>query len=268
MRDETFAVSMRDGAEIHGRDIGDRRAPVLCLVSGLNGEASFWDAVALRLAARFRLVLHDHRGTGRSTRSRITYSIGQMADDLLQVMDARDVSQAVIVGHSTGGAITQVLALAEPQRVPALVLSATWAGPDAYFSTLFELRLQVLRGLGTNVHARLGALVRDDPATFSRHDLATLSDGQAEDGSEILASRIEALLAHDTRQVLPRLSQPAHIVCANDDRVTPPHLSRELERLMSGATLSILDGGGHFAPRTRSEAWLGAVEPFLTRVTS
>src|SRR5690349_1825241 len=111
--------------------------PVL-LVPGLSGRGSFWASQVTELARDFRVIVHDHRGTGRSTHSRIRYSVEQMADDVLRLMDALGVESAHLVGHSTGGAIGQVIALEHPRRLRSLVLSATWAGPDAYFRRLFE----------------------------------------------------------------------------------------------------------------------------------
>jgi aminoacrylate hydrolase len=56
------------------------------------------------------VVIHDHRGTGESSRSRIRYSVDQMTDDLLAVMDDLRIVKAHLVGHSTGGAIGQTMA--------------------------------------------------------------------------------------------------------------------------------------------------------------
>jgi pimeloyl-ACP methyl ester carboxylesterase len=56
------------------------------------------------------VVIHDHRGTGQSSRSHIHYTVDQMTDDLLVVMDHLKIEKAHLVGHSTGGAIGQTLA--------------------------------------------------------------------------------------------------------------------------------------------------------------
>ena len=110
----------------------------LLLVPGLSGRGSFWASQITDFARDFRVVVHDHRGTGRSTHSRIRYSVERMAGDVLRLMDALGIEAAHLAGHSTGGAIGQVLALEHPDRVRSLVLSATWAGPDPYFRRLFE----------------------------------------------------------------------------------------------------------------------------------
>ena len=115
-------LTLKDGDslyyEVHGA------GPPLLLVAGLGGVGTFWKDHVPAFAERFRVVLHDHRGTGQSSPSQIDYSVGQMAGDLLQLMDHLDIGRADLIGHSTGGAIGQTLALDQPDRIGKLVLSA------------------------------------------------------------------------------------------------------------------------------------------------
>ena len=87
-------------------------------------------------------------GMPGSTLSRIDYSVAQMADDALQLIDALGFDKVHWCGHSTGGAMGQVMAIEHPERIDRLVLSATWAKTDAFFRRLFEVRAQVLKELG------------------------------------------------------------------------------------------------------------------------
>ena len=64
-----------------------------------------------------------------------------MADDALQLIDALGYAKVHWCGHSTGGAMGQVLAIEHPDRIDRLVLSATWAKTDAFFRRLFEVRV-------------------------------------------------------------------------------------------------------------------------------
>src|SRR2546425_2111357 len=91
--------------------------PPLLLISGLNGIGSWWATQVQYLAPEFRVITHDHRGVGRSTWSEITYSVDQMAADVVRLMDALGIDSAHLVGHSTGGAIGQVIAQAHPERL-------------------------------------------------------------------------------------------------------------------------------------------------------
>src|SRR5688572_6329656 len=107
-------ISIGD-AELYYEDTG--QGEPLLLVPGLSGRGSFWVNQVTEFARDFRVVVHDHRGTARSTHSRIRYSVEQMADDVLRLMDALGIETAHLVGHSTGGAIGQVLALEHSHRL-------------------------------------------------------------------------------------------------------------------------------------------------------
>ena len=136
-------VSIGD-AEIHYEEAG--QGPPLLLVPGLSGVGAFWSAQIAEFSRDFRVITHDHRGAGQSTHSRIKYSVEQMAADVVRFMDALGIDRAHLVGHSTGGAIGQVLAQDHADRLASLVLSATWAGPDPYFRRLFVMELGVADG--------------------------------------------------------------------------------------------------------------------------
>ena len=221
-------VSIGD-AELYYEDTG--RGEPLLLVPGLSGRGSFWANQVPEFSRDFRVVVHDHRGTARSTHSRIRYSVEQMADDVLRLMDALGIEAAHLVGHSTGGAIGQVIALEHPRRLRSLVLSATWAGPDPYFQRLFESRKGVLLGQGVEAYVRASALFMAPPAWISAR--------------------------------LGEIRAPALVIVAQDDIITPRFYSEELARRVPGAKLVVLDTGGHGAPGIRAAAYNSAVGAFL-----
>ena len=84
--------------------------PVL-LVPGLGGVGAYWNPNVEAFSEKHQVITHDHRGTGQSSRSRIRYSVDRMSDDLLQLMDHLGIERAHLVGHSTGGAIGQTIAV-------------------------------------------------------------------------------------------------------------------------------------------------------------
>jgi aminoacrylate hydrolase len=257
-------VSIGD-AELYYEDTG--RGEPLLLVPGLSGRGSFWANQVGDFARDFRVVVHDHRGTARSTHSRIRYSVEQMAADVLRLMDALGIEAAHLVGHSTGGAIGQVLALEHPGRLRSLVLSATWAGPDPYFLRLFESRKGVLTSQGVEAYVRASALFMTPPAWISAND-ALLTEQHAIAVAEaapveVTASRIEAIMRHDRRARLGEIRVPTLVVVAQDDMITPRFYSDELASRVPGAKLVVLDTGGHAAPSLCATAYNDAVGAFL-----
>lgn len=270
MSGEAFSLCLSDGATIRCQRFGSPTAPTLCLVSGLGGTADFWTPIIPVLAKQFNILLYDHRGTGESSLSQIDYSITQMTNDLLQVLDALSIGSALFIGHSTGGAISQTLALDYPDRVKGIVLSSTWAGPDPYFTSLFQLRLDVLKKLGAAAYLTLGDILLHSPEIIAKtpswipvtdkEAMAKLKD------THIVCSRICALMAHDRREDISKISAPAMVVCARDDQVTPAHMSHELAELLPGANLAVTENGGHFLPRSQPSTYIDTILPFLSEV--
>ena len=257
-------VSIGD-AEIYYEEAG--QGEPLLLVPGLSGQGSFWSRQVEAFKGDFRVIVHDHRGAGRSTHSNIKYSVEQMADDVLRLMDALKIESAHLVGHSTGGAIGQVLALEHRHRLRSLVLSATWGGPDPYFRRLFEARKETLLTQGIEAYLRASVLVLAPPEWVSRNDAAIAELHRAQAASwpppAVVASRIDAIVAFDRRQRLGEIAVPTLVIVARDDATTPKFYSDELAKAIPGASYVVLDGGGHFVPQILPEPYNRAVGGFL-----
>jgi aminoacrylate hydrolase len=258
-------LKLHDGAELFYEKRGN--GPPLFLVPGLGGDGRFWADNATALAERFTVVVHDHRGTGRSTLSRIDYSVAQMADDALQLIEGLGLDKVHWCGHSTGGAMGQVLAIEHPERIDRLVLSATWARTDAFFRRLFEVRAQVLRELGPAAYLKSSALALNMPSWIRDHDTElSAAEGRAEETlsvPEIMLSRIAAIVAHDRRDQLQRVRARTLAICARDDMVTPLYLTEELVRLIPDARAYVLPDGGHFYPIVHGAEFRRVMTSFL-----
>jgi len=258
-------MKLRDGAELYYEKQGS--GPPLFLVPGLGGDGRFWDANARELARHFTVVVHDHRGTARSTLSKIKYTVEQMADDALQLIDELGFAKVHWCGHSTGGAMGQVLAISQPDRIDRLVLSATWAKTDAFFRRLFEVRAQVLKELGPAAYVRSSALALNMPAWVRDHDQdLAAAEAKARETipePEIVLSRIAAIVAHDRREQLQKVRSTTLAICARDDMVTPLYFTEELVRLIPHARAYVLPDGGHFYPNVHGGEFRRVLSTFL-----
>lgn len=244
--------------------------PVL-FVSGLNGYGSYWRDQVPSFAKTFEVVLHDHRGVGQSDHSRIAYTVERMADDVIRLMDALGIDKAHVVGHSTGGAIAQVLALEHPERLASMVIAASWTKADAYFRRLFTLRKEILTRLGPATYLQAATLLLYAPYWIARNNekLRQLEAQMVTTFSppEIVISRIDAILAFDRTAELHRIRTPTLIVAAQDDVVTPAYFSEELARLIPGAEVKFFPQGGHCFTQVMARDFNQAVLPFLTANT-
>lgn len=243
--------------------------PVM-LVPGLNGVGAFWAKQVPALAKEFRVIVHDHRGTGQSSKSLVDYSVDQMAADSLKLMDALKLDKAHYVGHSTGGAMGLTVAQDAPQRLRGLVLSAAWAGADPYFNRCFAARREVLAKLGWESYLRLSAtyLWPGYWITARERQMAEEEKKTADSigDSTIMLRRIDAIMRYDRRAKAGSVKAPTLVIVAADDVTTPPYLSEELARLIPGAKLAVLPRGGHFAPIVEPESYNAALLEFLKSV--
>jgi aminoacrylate hydrolase len=248
----------------------DGEGPPLLLIAGLGGLASFWSGVR-RHMPDFRTVSFDHRGTGASERPAGGYSIERMARDALAVLDDLRLGRVDVVGHSTGGAVAQVLAAEHPGRVNRLVISGSWDRPDTGFRMLFESRLEILLRSGPETYQKLTHVLGYGPGWLEAHaedlDAAVSNAAQALEPLAASAARIRMLLEWQGLPDLGRISAPTLILASRDDLMIPFHHAEALARGIPSAVLVPMSGG-HFYPRTDPERFAATVSAFLLQEIS
>ncbi|MCW6511495.1 alpha/beta fold hydrolase [Lichenifustis flavocetrariae] len=257
-------VKAADGCELFYERTGS--GPPVVLIPGLGGDGRFWAGVVARLAGRFDLIVVDHRGAGRSARPPGPYSIGGIARDVLAVLDAEGIHSAHLVGHSTGGAIVQTLALDAPARSRSLVISGSWDRSDARFRAAFEARAALLDAGLIAPYQQLTHVFGYDPAWLDAHEVelqkAVDNAGVALAPLAVTAARVRMLLDFDRSQELHRITQPTLIIGARDDALVPIHHAHRLTALISHAAFSEFQGA-HFHPRTDPVPFADRVAAFL-----
>ncbi|WP_022722532.1 alpha/beta fold hydrolase [Rhodopseudomonas sp. B29] len=240
--------------------------PVL-LVAGLGGSAGYWAPNVDAFAARHQVVLHDHRGTGGSTRSEMDYSVELLADDLLRLMDHLKIDRAHLVGHSTGGAMGIVLGASAPERIASLVLYATWAELDAQMEQCLSMRRRILSAMGEAEYHRATPLflypptyVRDHKADLEREIAAAVA---ATPSRSIMDARAKGIMAFDGLGYLDDISCPTLVLVAQDDILTPPYSSELIAARIAGAQFVEVPRGGHAFSRVEPAAFNSLTLDFL-----
>lgn len=256
-----------DGDQIYYETHGE--GPPLLIVTGLGGRAGFWHGHLPQLTPHFQVILHDHRGCGQSNLTHMEYSVEQMADDVAALLGHLGISGASFIGHSTGGAIGQALALDHPGSVSRLMLASSWAGQDPFFNELFRSRKRMILELGPDEYVRTLSIIGYPPDWLRENPSITLQPDPkdveiAVPDVECFAARMDAIMRFDRRADVGQIGIPTLVSCAEDDMVTPKHLSAELARLIPGAELDMIPTGGHFYPMTRKETFVTQIVQFLT----
>lgn len=244
--------------------------PPLLLICGLGGLGGYWRPQLDAYARRFRLIVPDHRGCGQSTRSETHYTIDLLSRDILDLMDYLGVERAHVLGHSTGGAIGQTLAITTPERVASLVLYATWTRADAFMGRVMKARKTLLECSGADAFIELTpCLIYPDWWLVQypeKLDAFIRLSRETFPSVTIAASRCQAVIEFDRTVELDRIRAPTLVICAKDDFLTPLYFSEALARQIPGAQLAVLDRGGHCVSQVDPEAFDRPVLDFLLRM--
>ncbi len=241
--------------------------PPLMMVAGLGGVGGYWNPNIPAFASRYRVIRHDQRGTGKSSRTRVA-SIEQMAADAAALIDHLGLRDVAWLGHSTGGAIGVSLALDYPGRIGRLIINSSTSCGDAYRRKLFSVRRLLHSRVGPEAYAAFTSLLLYPPWWINQN-AALLETEEARAAAslgapEVQESRLDAILAFDRRSELKRLDIPTLVICAKDDLLTPSYFSKELASLIPNAKLDLLETGGHACSRTMMDVFNKTVLDFLS----
>lgn len=247
---------------------GPEDAETLILSAGLGGSARYWAPNLDTFAARWRVLLYDHRGTGRSDRALPEdLAVEDMAADVLALMDALGIARANFLGHAAGGLIGLALALIAPQRLSKLVVVNGWARLDPYTARCFDVRLALLRGAGVEsfIAAQPIFLYPPDWISVESERLDEEAATQVEEfaGAESVEKRIAAVRCFDLSGRMHEIPTPTLVLATADDHLVPPQCARGLAEGLPNATRMLQFGGGHASNITEAEDFYTCVLPWL-----
>jgi aminoacrylate hydrolase len=240
-----MAFAHGDGADIY-YEIHGRGTPVL-LSAGMGGSGAFWAPQLAVLAARHKVILYDHVGTGRSARG--LRDIAGMADDIISVLDHAGVDATHLVGHAIGGIVGIELAIRHPQRLRSLVVVNGWGRADPFLRRCFEIRKQLLNEAGPLAYIRAQPLFLYPPQWISEN----IAQLEAEEPRMLqhfpdvatMNQRIDLFMAFDAGARLASIRAPTLLASARDDALVPAYLSRQLAAGIPGAHVHEVGWGAH-----------------------
>ncbi len=241
--------------------------PVVVLLHGLGGSTLNWAFNTSALAQKYRVIVPDQLGHGRSDKPFINYRVGTYVDFLDKFLTELKVERATLVGNSMGGWIATLYALKHPARVERLVLVDA-----AGFKAPPEFDLAALSGLNPSTREgvrQLVTLIFHNKQLFASDaaiDLALTQRLSAGDGYAI-QSLVESI--HRGEDMLDGrlagLKHPTLIIWGREDGLTP--LAREGERFkreLPAAQMIVFDACGHIPQIEKAAEFNAAVLKFLS----
>lgn len=258
----------REGVRIAFTDEGE--GPALVLGHSFLCSGAMWAPQLPALTASYRVVNVDYRGHGASGPAEDAFTLDDMVDDVLAVLDRLGIERAAWVGLSIGGMVSLRAALAAPERVAGLVLLDTGAGGEPWGK---RLEHRVL-GLGTRLlgmRPLLPAILRILFGASTRRDRPALVREWGESiAAAHLPSMLRTLTALNRRDsVADRLGEiavPTAVIVGAEDRARPPAESRELAEGIPGATFTVVPAAGHLSSLERPKAITAAILEALARI--
>lgn len=252
-------VQLADG-ELHYQLDGPEGAPVLVLSNSLGTDLHMWDTQVAVFAEHFQVLRFDTRGHGKSLVTEGPYSIEQLGQDVLALLDALHIERAHFCGLSMGGLIGQWLGIHAGERLKRLVVCNTAAkiGTPEVWNPRIEM---VLR----DGPAAMVALRDASIARWFTADFAEANPGQAKLITDMLAAtspqgyaaNCGAVRDADFREQLSSIKAPTLVVAGTEDAVTPPSGGHFIQAHVQGAEyaefyaahLSNVQAGGAFSDR-------------------
>jgi non-heme chloroperoxidase len=256
-------VTADDGAEIFYKDWGGDGSPIV-LSHGWPLNADAWDAAALFLADHgHRVIAHDRRGHGRSSQTWHGNEMDTYADDLACLVDALDLREVTLVGHSTGGGeIVRYVGRHGSDRVAKLVLVS--AVPPLMLRSDDNpagLPIQVFDDIRSGERANRSQLYRDlaDGPFFGHNRKQDVDQGFRDafwlqgmaSGHRGAYECIAAFSATDFRDDLGKVDVPTLVIHGDDDQIVPFEVGgKRSAELVAGAVLKVYEGSSHALPDT------------------
>ena len=229
-----------NGINLHYRCSGNGEP--LILVAGWGTDSRTWVFQLPVFRKYFQVITFDNRGVGRSDKPHGPYSMLQMAEDVIGLMDCLHIGAASVLGLSMGGMIAQEAAINYPERVLRLVLGCTFAGRrDGGGPTQ-----DYVRHAGEDVRqlrVTLASLATNNPMT--RLFVVTVARLLSGCGIEGFQSQGAAIRDHDTTDRLHLIRCPTLVVAGTRDRVIRPESSELIASRLPQGRLFLIENGSH-----------------------
>ena len=258
-------ITSKDGTEIYYKEWGE--GPVVTFSHGWPLNSDAWDGQMLFLAQNgYRVVAHDRRGHGRSSQVSSGNDMNGYADDLAAIIEALDLQNATLIGHSTGGGeVTRYIGRHGSKRVAKVVLIA--AVPPIMLKTPANpegLPMEVFDGIRGGLLKDRSQFYKDLAIQFygANRPGANVSQGildqfwlwSMQAGLKNAYESIKAFSETDFTEDLKKIDVPALVLHGEDDQIVPVKDSaKKSAKLIKGAKEIYYPGAPHGITATHQD---------------
>jgi pimeloyl-ACP methyl ester carboxylesterase len=242
--------------------------PGLLLAHGAGSSlANTYGPILDGLAARHTVVGIDYPGSGDTTRSTTPLSVDDLADQLVAAADAEGLDRFALSGFSLGGPVAIRAATRHPERVTALVLTATFPHRDNRLTLVSSVWRKIAASGDREMLAEfllmmaLGAQALESMSPEQLQETLGFAAATAADGTPEQADLAGQV---DVRDDLAGIKVPTLVISTTDDWVTSTALHRQVAETIPGAQLAEI-ASGHLPMLERTEEWLQLITNFLDK---
>ncbi len=269
---------MIDGIEFHYKTSGDGD-PTLILLHGFGASTYSWEKVIDPLSSYGTVIAYDRPAFGLTERPlqwkrNNPYSTQAQVDQLIKLMDAFEIDQAILVGNSAGGRISFETALQHPERVRAIIAVDAAVYSEGRTSSWIKplLRTPQMRHLGPLIARRIQEN-GDEIIRRAWHDPSLITEDvyigyreplQIADWDRALWELSAAPGIKDLAGRISGVEHPTLVITGDDDRIVPTDLSIKLAADLPNANLAVLPNCGHVPQEECPELFLDAIDGFLS----
>lgn len=256
--------------EIHGPP----EAPPLVLIGGWASYRWIWFRQVPTLKEKYRCIVFDNRGAGRSSKPDYPYTMSMLADDVVGLMKALDIENAHILGISMGGLIAQQIAISYPEKVRSLILVSTHFGGPNYIP-MDDRTMALLIALPTETISVEQAREMRYRATFSpeflkeNRPILEQIDEWAEKHPTPLFAQVHqssATSEFNSESKLNKIIAPTLILHGANDCAVPTKNGELLAERIPNSKLKIIKDAAHFVIIEKYEEFNNEVMKFIDEV--
>lgn len=255
-----------NGVDLHVKQQG-AGAPALVFLHYWGGSSRTWRHVVRRLAPDFRTVTVDQRGWGRSAAPAHGYALADMADDALAVIQALDLERYILVGHSMGGKVSQLIASRNPRGLIGLTLVAP--SPPSPLGLPLDVRQGMVRAYDRreSIIATMEQVLA--PNGLDRKDFETVIADSLAGASAAKEAWPLVTSQEDITVAVTKIDVPVTVLSGALDRVDPPETLRpELLPHIPQTRLQVLPEVNHLSPLEAPDQIAHLVRFFALSVTA